>query len=98
MPMPTTERRKVLRTPSSGCLAIMLDGPAPERVEAELIEISSMGFRAAHDSKTLEPGLEVFCTFDGGKPVSARVIWTHVLGGRRVSGFLVVVPTESVRR
>jgi hypothetical protein len=79
-------------------LEIILADPAPERVEAELIEISSTGFRAAHDSKTLEPGLEVFCWFDGAKPVSARVVWTHVLGGRRVSGFLLVAPTESARR
>jgi hypothetical protein len=90
MPVPVPERRKVRRTPFSGRLEIMLVDPAPQRVEAELIEISSMGFRAAHDSSTLEPGLEVLCKRDGADAVRARVIWTHVLGGRRVSGFLLV--------
>jgi hypothetical protein len=90
MPAPVPERRKVLRTPSSGLLEIILVDPAPQRVEAELLEISSMGFRAAHDSSTLEPGLEVLCKLDGADTVRARVIWTHVLGGRRVSGFLLV--------
>jgi hypothetical protein len=90
MPVPVPERRKVRRTPSSGLLEIMLVDPAPLRVKAELLEISSMGFRAAHDSSTLEPGLEVLCKRDGADAVRARVIWTHVLGGRRVSGFLLV--------
>jgi hypothetical protein len=70
-------------------LEILLGGPAPERVEATLIESSSLGFRAEHDSKTLEPGLEVLCRIDGAEAVQARVIWTHVLGGRRLSGFLL---------
>jgi hypothetical protein len=90
MPVPAPERRTARRTPFSGRLEIMLVDPAPQRVEAELIEISSMGFRAAHDSSTLEPGLEVLCKLDGADTVRARVIWTHVLGGRRVSGFLLV--------
>jgi hypothetical protein len=68
----------------------MLVYPAPQRVEGEIIEISSMGFRAAHDSSMLEPGLEVLCKRDGADAVRARVIWTHVLGGHRVSGFLLV--------
>jgi hypothetical protein len=86
------DRRKAPRSPSKGRLAIRFDDPAPERVEAELIESSSIGFRAAHDSKTLEAGLEVLCNFDGAKAVRARVIWTHVLGTRRISGFLLVAP------
>jgi hypothetical protein len=75
---------------------IMLADPAPERVVAELIEISSMGFRAAHDSRALEPGLEVLCKRDGAEALRARVIWTHVLGGHRVSGFLLTGRNGSV--
>jgi hypothetical protein len=86
------DRRKAPRSPSKGRLAIRFGAPAPERVEAELIESSSMGFRAAHDSKTLEAGLEVLCNFDGAEAVRARVIWTHILGKRRVSGFLLMAP------
>ena len=86
---PVQERRSAPRTASRGRLEIMFGGPAPERVEAKLIEKSSVGFRAEHDSKTLEPGLEVLCRIDDGEPLKARVIWTHVLEGRRVSGFLL---------
>src|ERR1700729_2699991 len=87
---PMKDRRSAPRTASSGRMEILLDGPAPERVEAKLIESSSIGFRAEHDSRTLEPGLEVLCRIDGAEPLQARVIWTHVLDGRRVSGFLLV--------
>jgi hypothetical protein len=68
---------------------IVFDDPVPACVEAEVVEIGAKGFRAAHDSKTLEPGSEVTCT-RGGSTFRARVIWTHVLGGRRVSGFLIL--------
>lgn len=63
---------------------------APAHLEAELVETSAKGFRAAHDSKTLEPGLEVMCKRGASDAFRARVIWTHVLGDRRVSGFLVL--------
>jgi hypothetical protein len=78
-------------------LEIMLVDPTPEHIEAQLTETSSMGFRAEHNSRSLEPGLEVLCKRDGAEAIWARVIWTHVLAGRRVSGFLVV-RKESVRR
>jgi hypothetical protein len=90
MQAPVPERRKAGRTPLAGHLEIILVDPVPQRVDAELIEISAMGFRAAHDSSTLEPGLEVLCKRDGANAVRARVIWTQVLGRHRVSGFLVV--------
>jgi hypothetical protein len=83
------ERRSVPRSPSTGRVEITHGDPVPTRIEAELVETSPNGFRASHDSKTLEPGLEVVCKLDGAEPVRARVIWTHVLGERRVSGFLL---------
>jgi hypothetical protein len=54
-----------------------------------MIESSATGFRAAHDSKALEPGLSVRfqSAFTSGH---ARIIWTHILHGQRVSGFLSV--------
>ena len=70
---PHADRRKDPRAPSSGRLEMVFGDPAPERLVAELTETSSMGFRATHDCKTLEPGLEVLCKFDGAKPVRARV-------------------------
>jgi hypothetical protein len=82
------DRRAALREAASGALEISFDTPVPTTVSASLVETSSTGFRASHDSKVLEPGLNVSYKRDGVSG-EALVIWTHVLGGRRVSGFLV---------
>ncbi len=87
---PVPDRRRTPRSPSTGRVEITHGDPVPTSIEAELVESSPNGFRAAHDSKTLEPGLEVVCKLDGAKAVRARVIWTHVLGDKRVSGFLLL--------
>ncbi len=81
------DRRGAVRTPASGRVEIWIDGPAPTVVEAEMIESSATGFRAAYDSAALESGLDVryLAALASGR---ARVIWTHVIQGRRVSGFL----------
>ena len=83
------ERRLEKRWPQSGAIEISFANPAPVTVEAELIEASGRGFRAAHDSKALAAGIEVEykSSHTSGR---ARVIWTHVLDGRCVSGFLTL--------
>ncbi len=90
MAQPRPDRRAVPRIPSTGLVEIRFGEPAPEILEAELLEVSAQGFRAAHDSTRLEPGLDVFFRKSGELPARARVIWTHVLGDRRISGFLVL--------
>jgi hypothetical protein len=86
---PKSERRREERLPRSGAIQIAFEDPNPVTVKAELIEVSERGFRAAHDSKLLAPGLEVEYRGSGGSG-RARVIWTHVLDERCVSGFLVL--------
>jgi hypothetical protein len=88
-PKREAERRKEERSPQSGAIEISFADPAQVTVRAEMIEVSGRGFRAAHDNKGLAPGLEVAYTGSGGAG-RARVIWTHVLDGRCVSGFLVL--------
>jgi hypothetical protein len=83
------DRRTEPRVPSPGRIDFSFDDPSPTVVEAELIESSSSGFRAVHDSKVLNPGIEVQFHRDGASG-RARVIWTHVLNQRRVSGFLTL--------
>ena len=83
----TRDRRKAARTVASGHIEILFEDPAPALVDAEMIESSAAGFRAAHDSEALEPGLLVRYQ-ESAASGTARVIWTHVLHGRRVSGFL----------
>jgi hypothetical protein len=83
------ERRATARTAAEGALKISFQNPAPATIEAEWIESSATGFRAAHSSKALEPGLEVSYASPRGSG-RARVIWTHVLDRHRVSGFLLL--------
>jgi hypothetical protein len=69
-------------------LEISFEIPVETTISASLIETSSTGFRAAHDSTALEPGLSVSYKRDGVSG-QACIIWTHILEGRRVSGFLI---------
>jgi hypothetical protein len=81
------DRRREPRTPHSGVIEISFEDPGPMTITADLIEVSAQGFRAAHDAKSLAPGLVVRY---GNESSRARVMWTHVLEGRCVSGFLVL--------
>lgn len=83
------ERRKEQRSPHSGEIRISFEDPNPVTVDGELLEISVRGFRVTHDSNAMTPGLEVRYARKGSSG-RARVIWTHVLEGRTVSGFLVL--------
>jgi hypothetical protein len=83
------ERRQEERSPQSGAITIVFEDPSPITVLAELIEVSGRGFRAAHDAKALTTGLEVDYATSSSSG-RARVMWTHVLEGRCVSGFLIL--------
>jgi hypothetical protein len=85
----TSDRRRATRQASSGRVEISFQDPVPATVEGELIEVSKTGFRASHASKGLNPGLEIEYRHDGHSG-RARVIWTHVQEGNRVSGFLIL--------
>jgi hypothetical protein len=83
------ERRQEQRSPQSGTIEILFENPAPVILQAELIETSGHGFRCAHAAPGLAPGVEVRYATRSSKG-TARVIWTHVLEGRCVSGFLIL--------
>jgi hypothetical protein len=85
----TSERRSVPRAISSGRLAISFTDPVPLTVEAQLLDASPQGLRISHSSKRLVPGLDVQY-YRNGKTGRARVIWTHVLDGRWVSGLVIL--------
>ena len=85
----TSDRRRAARLARSGRLEITFEDPLPATVEAELVEISKTGFRAAHACGTIVPGLEVQYRRED-ESGRARVMWTHMLEGKRVSGFLVL--------
>lgn len=83
------DRRKRVRVPASGPIEIELAGPAPTTIPGELIDCSDVGFRAAHHSSSLAAGLEIRYRREGASG-RARVVWTHVLDGNCVSGFLLL--------
>ena len=83
------ERRTSPRIAGEGRVALMFEDPIPRTVEADLLDTGSQGFRISHDSPRLVPGLEVAVT-GPGVAGRARVVWTHLLNGRRVSGFVLL--------
>ena len=83
------ERRIAPRLPSSGPVEIFFDNPTPMSVHGELVETSATGFRATHQCKTLEAGVEIAYAREG-QAGRARVVWTMVSGDRRVSGFMLL--------
>ena len=85
----TSDRRRAARLPRSGRLELTFENPVATTVEAELVEASSTGFRAAHACGIIVPGLEVQYRRDDAWG-RARVMWTHMLDGKRLSGFLVL--------
>ncbi len=68
---------------------ISFANPLPTTIQAAVIEVSAVGFRASYDAKALEPGRDVSYKRNGTRG-EARVMWTHVVEGQRVSGFLLL--------
>ena len=86
---PAPDRRNAQRTLVSGRVEISFADPHPVTLDAELLDTSATGFRAAHTCKHLTPGLDV--QFRRASCAGqARVVWTHVLADRRVSGFILL--------
>jgi hypothetical protein len=85
----TPDRRTAPRLPCAGNVEITFQDPVATTIQAELVENSSVGFRAVHGCKELSAGLEVqyFRNAHSGR---ARVMWTHLRDGQRISGFLIL--------
>jgi len=89
MPNIIAERRRFSRFPASRRVEISFEDPSLVTVEAELIETSATGFRIAHECTELRPGLEV-CLRRDSSTRRARVVWSHLLDARRVSGCVLL--------
>jgi len=83
------DRRVHSRSATSGQISISFEDAIPYTIQATLVESSAGGFRAEHDSSALVPGLNVRY-HRSGSAGNARVVWTHVQDGRRMSGFLLL--------
>jgi hypothetical protein len=89
MPTKIAERRRAPRFRSSERVQISFENPTPVSVEAELVETSATGFRIVHEHQELISGLDV-CLHRDNVSSRARVVWTHLLNGRRVSGCVLL--------
>jgi hypothetical protein len=89
MAMEIPDRRRAPRVPVFERAEILFEDPLLTTVDVELNETSERGFRISHDSQRLVPGLDVRLR-RGAALQRARVIWTHLLEGRRVSGCLLL--------
>jgi PilZ domain len=85
----TSERRRAPRIPTSGRVEISFEDPTPITIKAELVETSATGFRIEHGSPEISPGLEIRLS-RAHDTVRAKVVWTHLLEGRRVSGCVLI--------
>jgi hypothetical protein len=85
----TPDRRRAPRVPVFERVEILFDDPVPAIVEVELSDTSASGFRISHDNQLLVPGLAVRLRRNGAIQ-EARVIWTHILEGHKISGCLLL--------
>jgi hypothetical protein len=81
-------RRRDVRSYCRGQVHFSVENSSAQ-TPAEMVDVSSNGFRLRHSLRDLEPGREVrfeHRIFFG----RARVMWTTLVGGRTESGFLII--------
>lgn len=74
------------RIPAAGKVYLVVDR---HDVTGNLLDISSSGFRAAHDCAQLFTGSTVHFEHPGGSG-TARVVWNRISDGTVESGFLIL--------
>lgn len=79
------DQRREPRHPARG--AVKIKGQLG-KIDGELVDVSSSGFRMEHQDKALKPGqvIEFWHAYAAGK---ARVIWNRILEGRVETGFFI---------
>jgi hypothetical protein len=87
--MVSAERRQEPRHAAAGTITILFADPIPTIVEGHVVDASSNGFRLAHTSGALVAGLNVDLRYEG-KQYQARIIWTHIQNGHRLSGCMLL--------
>src|SRR5262249_34587715 len=84
------EQRKEVRRAAQGSVMVRFDNPQPFTIHGRLVDISSSGFRMAHECRTLEAGQIV--EFSHGEGAGqAKVVWNRITAHRVETGFLLVV-------
>ncbi len=82
------DRRREPRLQARGEVELFLEDDSGDSIIAILLDVSSSGFRAAHDCSDLHTGLELDFQHPQGSG-RARIMWNRVVDGRWESGFFV---------
>lgn len=87
-PAPRSENRREPRRAAAGEVRIWFEHVRPLEIQGRLVDVSSGGFRMAHDYTALETGqmVQFKHTEATGR---ARVVWNRIAGARVETGFLV---------
>ena len=84
-----TDRRREPRIQAQGAVEIIVEDPVPRRVEGELMDYSTQGFRAQHHDAGIASGTLVRFRHASAQG-EAKVMWVRILPGRIESGFFIV--------
>jgi hypothetical protein len=81
------------RFAAKGEVRLQAEAAASRAVKGTVIDTSTHGFRARHDSHDLTSGQIV--TFEHRLAAGrARIMWTRIIGNVVESGFLILPPAE----
>ena len=86
--MTADEKRRETRRAITGNVRVKFTNPEPLEIAGKLMDVSTSGFRMAHDCASLHSGQVVeFAHIEAtGR---ARVMWNRIMGGGVETGFLV---------
>jgi hypothetical protein len=82
------ESRREPRRAAEGSVLVEFQNPQKRQVEGRLVDLSPGGFRMAHSSTDLIPGMMVKFTHSSATG-QARVVWNRILENRVETGFLI---------
>jgi hypothetical protein len=86
---PQHESRREPRRAAEGSVLVEFRNPQQREVEGRLVDLSPNGFRMAHASIELIPGMVVKFSHSVASG-EARVVWSRILANRVETGFLIL--------
>jgi hypothetical protein len=83
------EQRRETRRRGHGNVLVRPENPGSRDIQGKLVDVSTSGFRMAHNCSALTTGQYVTFAHVEARG-RARVVWTRILDNSVESGFLVV--------
>jgi hypothetical protein len=83
-----SDQRREQRRPADGLVTVRFGEPQRE-MQGRLVDISTSGFRIAHDCRTLESGQTVEFSHPEAQG-KARVVWNRIAGTGVESGLVLL--------